>query len=142
MDALHPYASPIFASSSEIKICPTLIQVGDAERIRDDGLYFASQSMNSDESIFTEVYEDGVHVFQLFSIFDSFANHALERLSAFIKNHMGSRGILVDSRAIKVFNGKSYPVERISDLNGILNDGVEFLVDQKVYIPNASKPLM
>lgn len=131
----HQYASPVFAKSSKIRICPCLIQLGDAERVRDDGIYFATEAMDHEEEpIRVELFEDAVHVFQLFSMCDAFAEHALERLGEFIRLNSGlqfKQNIV--KGALKVYNKSGYPTEDIVDLKSILNDGVALLVEKKIW---------
>ena len=54
-----PHVSPVFALSPS---CPVLVQVGDAERLYDENLYYAL----SHSGVTLEVYQDMPHVFQLF----------------------------------------------------------------------------
>lgn len=137
-DLCNPAASPIFSHSTETRICPTLIVVGDAERVRDDGIYFATQSMNELEPILVQVFQDCAHVFQLFCHFDSFSNHSLEKIGVFIKQHTGPhrRETFLKS-AVMIYNRDGYPNELIPDLAGILTDGVELLLQSKIWKKNA-----
>ncbi|KAJ3395552.1 hypothetical protein HDU92_005528 [Lobulomyces angularis] len=73
----NPYVSPLFAKSLR-GLPPILIQVGSVERLRDECVLFATRAStsflknNSDYDIFDhtkvqfEIYEDQVHVFQIF----------------------------------------------------------------------------
>ena len=134
-DLCNPYASPAMSKSIPgLPICPTLIQMGDAERVRDDSIYFATQTMSSDEPIQVEMYEDAVHVFQLFSPFDAFGDHALKRMGKFIQENtvIKIKKPFVKSN-VKVFNDKlrGYPTIDIPDLEGILTDGVELCLRER-----------
>ncbi|KAJ3200466.1 hypothetical protein HDU82_008893 [Entophlyctis luteolus] len=80
----NPYVSPLFASENEeFPLPPTLIQVGDSERLRDESIAFASNFSKS--PIRLEIYEGMVHVFQMLSKFIKVADKALERLGDFIQ---------------------------------------------------------
>ena len=58
-----PLVSPVFASESDKPLPHTLIQVGDAERLRDENLVFYETFKKSPLQL--EVFEDMVHVFQM-----------------------------------------------------------------------------
>ncbi|KAJ3374001.1 hypothetical protein HDU91_000057 [Kappamyces sp. JEL0680] len=135
-DLIHPYASPIFGKSTDIPICPLLIQVGDAERVRDDGLYFATESCNDSEPVMVELYEDGVHVFQLFCPFDPFSDHALQRLGSFIKRNTAQDVKLpFERKGVRVHNAAGFPTDEFSleEVHGILQDGVDLLIKQNIW---------
>ena len=131
-DLTHIYASPIMAHSNpSIPICPTLIQVGDAERVRDDSIYFATQSMLPNEPIAVELYADAGHVFQLFAAFDGFSDHALVRMGRFVRDNTAvSRSNVAGCvrGCVKVLNAPGWPTVDVPDLDGILSDGVRLCV--------------
>lgn len=132
-DLVHPLASPIFASSSEKKICPLLIQVGDAERARDDGLYFVSQVLGDDEPVQTELHQDAVHVHHIFCSLDKFSDHCVERLSVFIRRHSGERrSPSLPKTAFRVMNEDGFPVHLLPDLDGMMLDSFELLKFHRV----------
>jgi acetyl esterase/lipase len=138
-DLTDQYASPIFSRSDpKIPICPLLIQVGDAERVRDDGLYFATETLSDSEKVQVELYQDAVHAFQLFAPFDTFSDHALLRLSAFIKKHTAKNGdceMEFERNGFHVHNAPNFPTEVIpmNDVHGILEDGVNLLIKSKIW---------
>ncbi|KAJ3220158.1 hypothetical protein HDU67_005482 [Dinochytrium kinnereticum] len=90
-DNINPYVSPIFASDDPSKggkaldsrLPPTLIQVGERERLRDEGIILAAKSF-SRSPMRLEVYKDMVHVFQVFG--DSVGTLALKRAGEFIRS--------------------------------------------------------
>ena len=60
----NPFVSPLFASEKDFgDLPPSLIQVGDAEKLRDENILFAARFSKS--PITLELYEDMVHVFHL-----------------------------------------------------------------------------
>lgn len=79
----HPHVSPLFATESSVPLCRTLIHVGDAERLLDENVVFWNRFKNSPVQL--EIYEDMVHVFQVFGIVDRFSVLALKRLGAFVE---------------------------------------------------------
>jgi acetyl esterase/lipase len=79
-----PLVSPMFANQplNCASFPMTLIQVGDAEKLRDESIIFASKFSN----VRVEMYQDMVHVFHMMSPLDDFADLAIKRLGEFIAN--------------------------------------------------------
>ncbi|TPX41208.1 hypothetical protein SeMB42_g05675 [Synchytrium endobioticum] len=66
-------------------ICPVLIQVGSAERLRDEGIYFAMQRFkNSDCRL--EMYQDMINIFQMFMPSKYISGVALRRFGQFVQD--------------------------------------------------------
>ncbi|KAJ3110409.1 hypothetical protein HDU96_006628 [Phlyctochytrium bullatum] len=84
-DALnaHPYVSPVFGSDAPGALPPTLVQLGERERLRDEGIVFAAERFRR-SPVRLEVYEDQVHVFQVFG--DAVGQAALRRAGEFIRS--------------------------------------------------------
>lgn len=61
----HPYASPLFGDLSGLP--PMLIQSGDSEVLRDEITLLAHKATLAGVSVTHELYEDMVHVFQMFT---------------------------------------------------------------------------
>lgn len=61
----HPYASPLFADLSGLP--PMLIQAGDSEILRDEITLLAHKATLSGVEVTHELYEDMVHIFQMFT---------------------------------------------------------------------------
>ncbi|ODN88482.1 esterase [Cryptococcus wingfieldii CBS 7118] len=61
----HPYASPLFGDFHGLP--PMLIQSGDSEVLRDEIILVAHKATLAGVSVTHELYEDMVHVFQMFS---------------------------------------------------------------------------
>ncbi|KAJ3415408.1 hypothetical protein HDV05_005002 [Chytridiales sp. JEL 0842] len=95
----HPYVSPLFASdkpetanstSKDLRLPPTLIQLGSRERLRDEGIMLAAQSFQN-SPMRVEIYEDMVHIFQVFeSMGEPMALQSWERIGEFVKHCAGS----------------------------------------------------
>jgi acetyl esterase/lipase len=60
----HPLVSPGFATENEFGLLPpTLIQIGDAEKLRDEAIVFSRTFKHS--PVHVEMYEDMIHVFHM-----------------------------------------------------------------------------
>ncbi|KAI8906669.1 Alpha/Beta hydrolase protein [Entophlyctis helioformis] len=135
-DMLNPLASPSLAVEDPSKpIPPMLIQVGDAERVRDDGIVFSQNSFPTSR-IRLEVYEDQLHVFQMFAILEPFSRFALKRMGQFLFEQTGASQIRrpdVPHEALRVSTAPGYPIEEIPDAIGIIDDGARLLVERGVW---------
>ncbi|KAJ3385871.1 hypothetical protein HDU80_000580 [Chytriomyces hyalinus] len=93
----RPYVSPLFASNSatdkSTHLPPTLIQLGSLERLRDEGLIFATDSFKY-SPVRVELYEDMVHIFS--NVCNkgviNCAKDAFERIGEFVKR-VGAAGV-------------------------------------------------
>ncbi|TPX43146.1 hypothetical protein SeMB42_g03415 [Synchytrium endobioticum] len=106
----YKYVSPLYAKESDgPPICPVLIQVGSAERLRDEGIYFAMQRFkNSDCRL--EMYQDMIHIFQMFMPSKYISGVALRRFGQFVQDVTGHEAFVVDERAVLVLNTPPYRV--------------------------------
>ena len=126
-------ASPIFAKPGSRPLCPTLIQVGSIERVRDDGLYFYSHAMPN-EPIRLEVFQDSVHFFQMFADIDQFSNYALMRIGHFCREFTNNERIQPMTRqASLIYNSPNHPYVDIPDVDSIIADGVDELLKNGVW---------
>ncbi|KAJ3261994.1 hypothetical protein HK103_003837 [Boothiomyces macroporosus] len=131
-DLINPYASPIFAEQSQVPFPPMMIQVGDAERVRDDGIFF--KKLFANENIKLELYEHGVHVFQLFAAFEEFGRESLSRLGDFLKKYTGNDpSTKYENSAVMVRNREGFPEEQVPDYGEIIQDGMDILVQKGVW---------
>lgn len=111
---------------------PLLIHVGGAERVRDDGIFFYSKFKTS--PIRLEIYEDMVHVFQLFTAFSAFSKHSVNRMGNFLFQHTGStESTILQRQCVHVKNTSGFPMEVVYDAAGVLRDGIEMLVERGLY---------
>ena len=60
----HPYASPLFGDFTGLP--PLFVQAGDCEVLRDEVTLLAHKATLAGVDVVHEVYEDAVHVFQLY----------------------------------------------------------------------------
>ncbi|KIK70605.1 hypothetical protein GYMLUDRAFT_32650 [Collybiopsis luxurians FD-317 M1] len=65
----HPYASPLFGDFTGLP--PMLIQSGDAEVLRDEITLLAHKASLAGVEIRHELYEDAIHIFQLYPFLDA-----------------------------------------------------------------------
>ncbi|KAJ3315670.1 hypothetical protein HDV04_002084 [Boothiomyces sp. JEL0838] len=128
-DLINPYASPIFAEQSQVPFPPMMIQVGDAERVRDDGIFF--KKLFANENIKLELYEHGVHVFQLFAAFEEFGRESLSRLGDFLKKYTGNDpSTKYENSAVMIRNREGFPEEQVPDYGEIIQDGMDILIQK------------
>jgi hypothetical protein len=83
----NPLVSPIYAKEKlgGVSMPPMLIQVGGAERLRDESIYFYAETMKT-ERIQLEIFEDMVHDWHLFAVAEPVARTAIQRVADFILN--------------------------------------------------------
>lgn len=84
-DPAHPYASPLFGDYRGMP--PLLLQVGDAEVLRDDSTRLAKRAREQGCDVTLEVWEGMPHVFQGFAPFLPEAQQAIETMGEFIGRH-------------------------------------------------------
>ncbi|MEH6471899.1 MAG: alpha/beta hydrolase [Halopseudomonas sp.] len=82
----HPYASPLFGDLSQLP--PLLIQVGEMEVLLDDSVRFAEQAKQQGSDVTLQQWPDMPHVFQGFAPVLPQASDAIEKIAAFIKQHL------------------------------------------------------
>jgi len=78
------YASPIFGNPTGL--CNFLVQVGDAEILRDESLLFAHTCKKFGVNTKLEIYPEMPHAFQIFSSHIPEANFAIENIIKYINN--------------------------------------------------------
>ncbi|KAL2912687.1 hypothetical protein HK105_207795 [Polyrhizophydium stewartii] len=137
-DLSHPYVSPVNAIEDPAKpLPPMLIQVGDAERVRDDGIVF-SECKFPNSPIRVELYEDRPHVFQALAVIDAFSRHALWRLGAFIREQTGTKidgRPVVEHKAVRILAKSGHPEQEVPDVLGIVHDAARKLIERGEWKP-------
>jgi acetyl esterase/lipase len=83
-DLKNQYVSPIWAPDLG-NLCPIFMQTGEAERLLDEDMFFAQRIRAQNGLITMEIYQDMVHVFQIFR-FLKLSPVAISRMIEFIKN--------------------------------------------------------
>jgi monoterpene epsilon-lactone hydrolase len=85
-DPRTPLASPLYADLHGLP--PLLIQVGTAEILLDDATRLADHAKAAGVEVSLEVWDDMIHVWQLFAPLLPEGQQAIERIGAFIRGHM------------------------------------------------------
>jgi acetyl esterase/lipase len=81
-----PLAAPLYADLRNLP--PLLIQVGTAETLLDDATRLAARATAAGVDVTLEPWEDMIHVWQLFAPMLPEGQQAIERLGAFIQQHV------------------------------------------------------
>lgn len=79
----HPYASPLFGHLDNLP--PMLIQSGDSEVLRDEITLLAHKATLAGAIVKHELYEDMVHVFQMFTFLPA-AEAAIASVGRFVRS--------------------------------------------------------
>jgi hypothetical protein len=109
--------------------------VGGAERVRDDSIYFVHKFANS--FIKLEIYEEMVHMFQLFAPYSAFSKLSISRLGSFIYENTGKEPCAeVFREMLWIRNEGGFPVETIDTAMGcaqVLSDGIQMVIENGQY---------
>ncbi|EPQ60247.1 alpha/beta-hydrolase [Gloeophyllum trabeum ATCC 11539] len=81
----HPYASPLFGDFKGLP--PLLVTAGDAEVLRDEITLLAHKASLAGVEVRHELYEDAIHVFQMFPFFDA-TRKSFESCREFVRDVM------------------------------------------------------
>jgi acetyl esterase/lipase len=84
-DMRHPLAAPIHADLRGLP--PLLVQVGEVETLRDDGIRLAERARAAGVEVELEVWPDMIHAFHVFAPMLADAREAIERIGAFCRAH-------------------------------------------------------
>ncbi|KZT27694.1 lipase/ esterase [Neolentinus lepideus HHB14362 ss-1] len=79
----HPYASPLFGDFKGFP--PLLVTAGDAELLRDEITLFAHKASLAGVEVRHELYEDAIHVFQMFPFLEA-TRKSFESCKDFVHN--------------------------------------------------------
>ena len=93
----HPYASPLFGDLQDLP--PMLIQAGDTEVLRDEVTLLAHKATLAGVNVTHELYEDMVHVFQMFSFLPA-ADAAIKSVGRWVRQTLPQ--IEKDSRSLEL----------------------------------------
>lgn len=80
-------AAPLYADLQGLP--PLLIQVGSSETLLDDSTRLAERAKAAGVGVTLEVWEDRVHVWQLFAPILPEGQQAIEHIGEFIRKHTG-----------------------------------------------------
>ncbi|KAI8910913.1 Alpha/Beta hydrolase protein, partial [Gorgonomyces haynaldii] len=136
-----PYVSPVFAKETD-PLPPMLIQVGGAERPRDDGIYFATKVLRN-SPITLEMYQDQPHVFQALVSFQAFSKLALERMGTFILEHTSEQKDNLKSQCASLFIRNNQTNDIIPmNASKIIDDGCDALVKLGIWTKSGDTLLL
>lgn len=82
-DPKHPLISPLFAELAGLP--RTLVQIGGAEGLRDDGERFAAKAREQGVDVTLEVYDDMIHAWQMFALMLDDGQRAIDQVGAFLR---------------------------------------------------------
>ncbi len=85
-DPRTPLAAPLYADLRGLP--PMLIQVGTAETLLDDAVRLAERARAAGVEVTLEPWEDMIHVWQAFAAMLPEGQQAIERIGAFIRQHI------------------------------------------------------
>ena len=83
-----PLAAPLYADLHGLP--PLFIHVGTAEILLDDATRLAERAKTAGVDVTLEVCEEMIHVWHLFAAMLPEGQQAIERVGAYIRQHMGA----------------------------------------------------
>lgn len=92
-DPGHPYISPLFGDPSGLP--PTLIQAGSDEVLRDDAVRMAARMREAGVAVDLEIWPRMPHVWHVFAAVMPEARRAIDRIGAFVEEHLGSDAAVI-----------------------------------------------
>jgi acetyl esterase/lipase len=87
MDPRTPLAAPLYADLQGLP--PLLIQVGGSETLLDDSTRLAERAKAAGVDTTLEVWEDMIHVWQMYAPVLAEGQQAIEGIGEFIREHVG-----------------------------------------------------
>ncbi len=84
-----PLVSPLYGDYSGLP--PILIQVGDAEVLLDDSTRYAERAKAAGVDVTLEVFDEMIHVFQIFAATLPEAQQAIDKIGAWVKQHIHAK---------------------------------------------------
>lgn len=85
-DPKNPYISPLYADLKGLP--PMIIQVGSAEILLSDATRIAEKAKAAGVDVILDIWEDMIHMFQMFALFAPEGQKATEKLGKFIQKHI------------------------------------------------------
>ncbi len=85
-DPKNPYISPFYADLKGLP--PMLIQVGGAEVLLNDATRIAEKAKIAGVDVLLDVWEDMIHMFQMFAFMAPEGQKATEKIGEFIQKHL------------------------------------------------------
>jgi len=85
-DPKNPYISPLYGDLKGLS--PMIIQVGSAEILLSDAERIAERAKAADVDVILDIWEDMIHMFQMFALWSPEGQKATEKLGKFIQKHL------------------------------------------------------
>jgi monoterpene epsilon-lactone hydrolase len=85
-DRKNPFASPLYADLQDLP--PLLIQVGSSEVLLDDSLRFVDRAKNAGAEVSLEVWDEMIHMFQLYAYVVPEGQEAINKIGEFIQKSL------------------------------------------------------
>ncbi|MBY8989766.1 MAG: alpha/beta hydrolase [Candidatus Lokiarchaeota archaeon] len=85
-DPKNPYISPLYGDLKGLP--PMIIQVGSAEILLSDAERIAEKAKAADVDVILDIWEDMIHMFQMFALWSPEGQKATEKLGKFIQKHL------------------------------------------------------
>ncbi|MBY8983895.1 MAG: alpha/beta hydrolase [Candidatus Lokiarchaeota archaeon] len=85
-DPKNPYISPLYADLKGLP--PMLIQVGSAEVLLSDSIRIAEKAKTAGVDVLLDIWEDMIHMFQMFALWAPEGQKATEKIGEFIQKHL------------------------------------------------------
>jgi hypothetical protein len=117
----HPYASPLFGDLTNLP--PMLIQSGDSEVLRDEVTLLAHKATLSGVHVTHELYEDMIHVFQMYSFLPA-AEAAIASIGRWVRVTLPGVGVGVERDEKAMAGGGGVEVGGRVSLEGEMLEGV------------------
>lgn len=86
-----PLVSPLYGDFSGLP--PMLIQVGDAEVLLSDATRYAERAKAAGVDVTLEVWDEMIHVFQIFAPMLPEGQQAIDKIGAFIKERVATKAV-------------------------------------------------
>jgi len=85
-DPKNPFISPLYADLKGLP--PMLIQVGSAEILLNDSTRIAEKAKSAGVDVILDIWEDMIHMFQMFASWAPEGQKATEKIGKFIQKHL------------------------------------------------------
>ena len=85
-DPKNPYISPLYGDLKGLS--PMIIQVGSAEILLSDAERIAERAKAADVDVILDIWEDMIHMFQMFALWSPEGQKATEKLGKYIQKHL------------------------------------------------------
>ena len=85
-DPKNPYISPLYGDLKGLS--PMIIQVGSSEILLSDAERIAERAKAADVDVILDIWEDMIHMFQMFALWSPEGQKATEKLGKYIQKHL------------------------------------------------------